>query len=77
MASDKQRLSSTDDVNTGTYSSVRNSTEEMEIDAQDGNLPWNQKYWHLIITHPVSTNEIWARLFDGIDMSDEMIWQFL
>lgn len=69
MSSDKQRLSSTDDINSGTYSSVRNSMEQMDVDERDGDLPWIDKYWHLIITHPVSTNEIWARLFDGFDVS--------
>lgn len=34
-------------------------------------LPWNDQYWNLYITNPVSTVEIWARLV-GSEYSDKM-----
>lgn len=34
-------------------------------------LPWNEQYWNLYITNPVSTVEIWARLV-GSEYSDRM-----
>lgn len=69
LLKDKQ-LSSTDGMISGTYSLARNNTEQMDDDdTQDnGDLPWGEKYWHLKITHPVSTSEIWARLFDEFDV---------
>lgn len=66
---DERWSSGTDKVNSVTYSSARNTSEPMDVDAQDDGLPWTQKYWHLKITHAVSTNKIWARLFDEFDVS--------
>lgn len=91
-ANEKQHLSSTDDVNSGIYSLARNDSDQMDIDEESDDLPWDQKYWRkltatvfllfyssnsyfvfhisdLKVTHPVSTSEIWARLFDEFDVS--------
>ncbi|XP_055303756.1 uncharacterized protein LOC129569178 isoform X2 [Sitodiplosis mosellana] len=62
LANDNQQSNSTGDMNSGTYSSARNPSETMDVDTQDGDLPWDQKYWHLKVTHPVSSNEIWDRM---------------
>lgn len=66
---DEQRSIGTDKVNSVTYSSARNTSEQMNVDAQNDSLPWAQKYWHLKITHTVSSYEVWARLFDEFDVS--------
>lgn len=34
-----------------------------------GELPWNERYWHLRITNPVSTNEVWARFYDDFEVN--------
>lgn len=34
-------------------------------------LPWSEQYWDLFVTHPVSPDEIWARLV-GAEFSDRM-----
>lgn len=34
-------------------------------------LPWDEPYWDLYVTNPVSPDEVWARLV-GADYSDEM-----
>lgn len=34
-------------------------------------LPWGEQYWDLYVTHPVSPDEIWARLV-GVEYSDRM-----
>lgn len=62
-ANDKH-LASTD----GAYSMARSTDEQMDYDDCDDNLPWDDKYWHLKITHAVSTNEIWARFFDDFEV---------
>lgn len=37
--------------------------------SQVDNLPWEAKYWHMKITNPVSTGEIWARFYDEFEVS--------
>lgn len=32
-------------------------------------FPWNVRYWHLKITNPVSTNEVWARFHDEFEVN--------
>lgn len=53
----------------GAYSMAQASGEQMDIDEFDDELPWDDKYWHLKITHAVSTNEIWARFFDEFEVN--------
>jgi len=37
--------------------SVKNKLNDNKIQ-----LPWNEKYWNLYITNPVSTDEVWVRI---------------
>lgn len=30
--------------------------------------PWNDRYWHLKITNPVSTKKVWARFYDEFEV---------
>lgn len=70
----KTHTSSDDDeVNSGTYSSARSKIERMNVDSEDDDLPWDSKYWHLKITHAVSSNEVWARFFDEFEVNTEII----
>lgn len=34
-------------------------------------MPWQEEYWNLYITNPISTTQIWARII-GQDYSDKM-----
>lgn len=67
LMNDKQ-LANGEEANSGTYSSARTKLEQMNVDKHNDDLPWCYKHWHLKITHPVSTNEIWARFFDEFDV---------
>lgn len=52
-----------------TYSLVSRDDKQMDVDdGADCDFPWDDKYWHLSITAAVSTNEIWARLFDPFEV---------
>lgn len=65
---DKQLASSYDGRSSAAYSTAGHSDEQMDTDEWDNNLPWHDRYWHLKITHAVSTNEIWARFFDDFEV---------
>lgn len=74
---DKQ-LHGADDSHSGAYSMAQNTDEPMETDDYDNDLPWDDKYWHLTITHAVSTNEIWARFHDDFEViCCELIKKFI
>lgn len=45
-------------------SSGSNYSQHKEID-----FPWNESYWHLRISHAVSTDEVWARFYDEFEAS--------
>lgn len=69
-STNKMQQTNEDELQSNTYSSARNKSEQMDVDEERADdLPWHNKYWHLRITHPVSTNEIWARFFDGFEAS--------
>lgn len=54
----------------GAYLLARSDEEQtIDIDSDDDDLPWDKQYWHLKITHAVSTNEIWARFFDEFEVN--------
>lgn len=65
---DKLLSSSYDGRSSAAYSMAGNSDEQMDTDECDNDLPWHDRYWHLKITHAVSTNEIWARFFDDFEV---------
>ncbi|XP_052870503.1 tudor domain-containing protein 7B-like [Anopheles cruzii] len=48
-----------------------NTSEARQMAVNELQLPWDQQYWDLYITNPVSTVEVWARLV-GVDYSDKM-----
>ncbi|XP_019536103.2 tudor domain-containing protein 7A isoform X2 [Aedes albopictus] len=57
---------------TGSSNSSPSITSEAKcMTANVLQLPWNEQYWNLYITNPVSTVEIWARLV-GPEFSDKM-----
>lgn len=49
------------DTSGGEYSGDADSLPFVEY-------PWNDRYWHLKITNPVSTNKIWARFYDEFEV---------
>lgn len=64
LTNDEKQLAIRNDAIQCAYSSDPNNDEQMDIEDYDNmDLPWNDRYWHLKITHAVSTNEIWARFF--------------
>lgn len=66
---DEKQMAIRDDSNRSTYSSARNDEGNMDVDEIDDNgFPWDEKYWHLKITHAASTNQIWARFFDEFEV---------
>ncbi|XP_031636543.1 uncharacterized protein LOC116349304 [Contarinia nasturtii] len=67
VANDKQQLAEDDVTCGGTYSTARTKVEPMIIEEDTDNFPWDDKYWHLKISHVNSTNEVWARFFDKFD----------
>ncbi|XP_058116816.1 tudor domain-containing protein 7A isoform X2 [Anopheles coustani] len=48
-----------------------NTSEARQMAMNQLPLPWNEQYWNLYITNPVSTVEVWARLV-GQEYSDKM-----
>lgn len=53
------------DTNHNAYPTARNDDEHMDMDEfDDCDFPWDDKYWHVRVTHTVWTNEIRARFFD-------------
>uniref|UniRef100_A0A182RLS6 Tudor domain-containing protein 7 n=1 Tax=Anopheles funestus TaxID=62324 RepID=A0A182RLS6_ANOFN len=48
-----------------------NTSEAREMAINQLTLPWDEQYWNLYVTNPVSTVEVWARLV-GKDYSDKM-----
>ncbi|KFB51179.1 hypothetical protein ZHAS_00019439 [Anopheles sinensis] len=48
-----------------------NTSEARQMAMNQLPLPWNEQYWNLYITNPVSTVEVWARLV-GPEYSDKM-----
>lgn len=45
-------------------SSGSNYSQHKEMD-----FPWDESYWHLRISHAVSTDEVWARFYDEFEAS--------
>lgn len=64
----KHLASSYDGRSSAAYSTAGHYDEQMDTDECDNDLPWHDRYWHLKITHAVSTNEIWARFFDDFEV---------
>lgn len=64
----KLHATSEDEAHSSNYLVAHNKIESMSID-DDDDLPWDDKYWHLKITHAVSSNEIWARFFDEFEVN--------
>uniref|UniRef100_A0A182NSX1 Tudor domain-containing protein 7 n=1 Tax=Anopheles dirus TaxID=7168 RepID=A0A182NSX1_9DIPT len=48
-----------------------NTSEARQMAMNQLTLPWNEQYWNLYVTNPVSTVEVWARLV-GKEYSDKM-----
>ncbi|XP_050090551.1 tudor domain-containing protein 7B [Anopheles aquasalis] len=48
-----------------------NTSEARQMALNQLVLPWDEQYWNLYITNPVSTVEVWARLV-GKEYSDKM-----
>ncbi|XP_052903294.1 uncharacterized protein LOC128310642 [Anopheles moucheti] len=48
-----------------------NTSEAREMAVNQLALPWDEQYWNLYVTNPVSTVEVWARLV-GKEYSDKM-----
>ncbi|XP_053668114.1 uncharacterized protein LOC128718517 [Anopheles marshallii] len=48
-----------------------NTSEAREMAMNQLTLPWDEQYWNLYVTNPVSTVEVWARLV-GKEYSDKM-----
>lgn len=69
LVNDKQ-LTDGNHVHYGTYSLAQNEDERTDDVEQDDDFPWDDKYWHLKITHAASTNEIWARFFDKFEVNN-------
>lgn len=61
--------SSPNDKQSARSDKSRKNDEQMDIDEDAVELPWDDKYWHLKITHAVSSNEIWARFFDKFEVN--------
>lgn len=72
-----KHVTSEDEFHSDTYSLARNKSEHMDVDdEEDDEFPWDNKYWHLKITHAVSTNVIWARFFDEFEARFYFIFSF-
>ncbi|XP_061512893.1 uncharacterized protein LOC1270837 [Anopheles gambiae] len=48
-----------------------NTSEACQMAVNQLTLPWDDQYWNLYVTNPVSTVEVWARLV-GKEYSDKM-----
>ncbi|XP_050080020.1 uncharacterized protein LOC126567776 [Anopheles maculipalpis] len=48
-----------------------NTSEARQMAMNQLTLPWEEQYWNLYVTNPVSTVEVWARLV-GKEYSDKM-----
>uniref|UniRef100_A0A182M524 Tudor domain-containing protein 7 n=1 Tax=Anopheles culicifacies TaxID=139723 RepID=A0A182M524_9DIPT len=48
-----------------------NTSEAREMAMNQLTLPWEEEYWNVYVTNPVSTVEVWARLV-GKEYSDKM-----
>uniref|UniRef100_A0A182WDR6 Tudor domain-containing protein 7 n=1 Tax=Anopheles minimus TaxID=112268 RepID=A0A182WDR6_9DIPT len=48
-----------------------NTSEAREMAMNQLTLPWDEQYWNVYVTNPVSTVEVWARLV-GKEYSDKM-----
>ncbi|XP_053677129.1 uncharacterized protein LOC128727257 [Anopheles nili] len=48
-----------------------NTSEARQMSMNQLTLPWDEQYWNLYVTNPVSTVEVWARLV-GKEYSDKM-----
>uniref|UniRef100_A0A182QFJ7 Tudor domain-containing protein 7 n=1 Tax=Anopheles farauti TaxID=69004 RepID=A0A182QFJ7_9DIPT len=48
-----------------------NTSEARQMAMNQLTLPWDEQYWNLYVTNPVSTVEVWARLV-GKEYSDKM-----
>uniref|UniRef100_A0A182P5C8 Tudor domain-containing protein 7 n=1 Tax=Anopheles epiroticus TaxID=199890 RepID=A0A182P5C8_9DIPT len=48
-----------------------NTSEARQMAMNQLTLPWDEQYWNLYVTNPVSTVEVWARLV-GTEYSDKM-----
>lgn len=68
---DGKQLADGNHVHYGTYtvSTTQNDDKQTDDVEHDDDFPWDDKYWHLQITHATSTNEIWARFFDAFEVN--------